>query len=167
MTLHNGRRETVGLLIWFNANQDIWRAAEDLLLAERDVANASDTSDLRFRTLAAAFYTFRTILDDLPTVLRFHTSLDTSLDGFFFADQHDQRSQVSQALVAQRTSLYVSHQYLRMMFLRKYTLLYFNDPISCSASISSASQSLLLTVPSQTGATPTTSMISSPLSNVV
>ncbi|KAH7247285.1 uncharacterized protein BKA55DRAFT_617082 [Fusarium redolens] len=165
--LYNGRRETLDLLVGFNANQDIWRAAEDLLLAEReDMTNDLNTSDIRFHTTAAAFRKFRTILDKVHNPLRFYYSLDTSLDGFYFADQHDHRPQVPQALAAQRTNLHISYQYLKVVFLRKYPSHYFNDPRT-SDPAGSIAQPLSLTVPSQTEATATTSAISTPSSSTV
>ena len=133
VTQQNGRQDSISILTGFNANQDLWRAAEDLLLAERDGdgdgdedSGATAPSDCTSRRLATAYLKFRTVLDHLPTVLRFHNSVDATLEGFFFADQLDRRPHVPQALATQRTNLHISYQYLKLFFLRKYPFL--NDP---------------------------------------
>ncbi|KAH7141605.1 hypothetical protein EDB81DRAFT_760464 [Dactylonectria macrodidyma] len=124
VTHQNGRQHNISILTGFNANQDLWRAAEDLLLAERDGdSGATATSDCTSRRLTTAYVKFCTVLDDLPTVLRFHNSVDATVEGFFFADQGDHRPHVPQALATQRTNLHISYQYLKLFFLRKYPFL--------------------------------------------
>ncbi|KAH7111984.1 hypothetical protein EDB81DRAFT_848918 [Dactylonectria macrodidyma] len=126
VTQHNGREHSISILTGFNANQDLWLAADDLLQAERDDGTA--TSNSRPRCLAA-YLRFCTVLDDLPTVLRFHNSVDATLEGFFFADEENRRLPVPQALATQRANLHISYQYLKLFFLRKYPFLCLNDPL--------------------------------------
>ncbi|KAM5375757.1 hypothetical protein ACJZ2D_005813 [Fusarium nematophilum] len=129
VTQQNGRQHNISILAGFNANQDLWRAAEDLLLASRDGdLDATATSDSASRRLATAYLKFRTVLDHLPTFLRFHNSVDATLDGFFFSDERDRRPHVPQALATQRTNLHISHQYLKLVFLRRYPPLCMNEP---------------------------------------
>ncbi|KAH6981452.1 hypothetical protein EDB80DRAFT_626068 [Ilyonectria destructans] len=134
VTQQNGRQHNISILTGFNANQDLWQAAEDLLLAERDGdSGTTATSDCTSRRLTTAYFKFCTVLDDLPTVLRFHNSVDATLEGFFFADQGNRRPHVPQALATQRTNLHISYQYLKHFFLRKYPFLCLNDPLEFPA----------------------------------
>ncbi|RSL38937.1 hypothetical protein CEP54_016381 [Fusarium duplospermum] len=126
---HDGRQQSISILTGFNANQDLWRAAENLLQAVRE-RDSVGTSDSRPATLYLKFYA---ILDDLPTALRFHDSVDITLEEFSFADQGDHQPRVPQALTIQRTNLHISHQYLKLFFLRNYSFLGLNNPLALPA----------------------------------
>ncbi|WAO94572.1 Fungal-trans domain-containing protein [Fusarium falciforme] len=128
ITKYDGRQHSIGILTGFNANQDLWKAAENLLQAVREGDSVDTaTSDSR---LATSYFRFCAILDDLPTALRFHNSVDITLEGFSFAKQGDYQPRVPQALAIQRTNLHISHQYLKLFFLRNYSFLGINNPLA-------------------------------------
>lgn len=116
----NGQKSDISILTGFNANQDLWRAAEDLSMVEREYPKSGGTADAISSHLLSAFVGFQTVLDSLPGVLRFHSSVETTVEGFFFADEQDPRRRVPQVLQTQRTNLHISFHFLKLVFLRKY-----------------------------------------------
>ncbi|KAJ3538694.1 hypothetical protein NM208_g5798 [Fusarium decemcellulare] len=121
-----GSEQQMSIMTGFNANQDLWRAAEPLLLLTADDIShiqqggshpvLSDASP-ELATLTEQYMRFITCLDDLPAMLRFHPNLGSSPHEFVFADK-SVRPEPPRAIAIQRTNLQASYQCLKMVILR-------------------------------------------------
>ncbi|KAJ4256804.1 hypothetical protein NW762_008900 [Fusarium torreyae] len=126
ISARSNHEQRVSIMTGFNANQDLWRAAEPLLLLTADeilaIQRGGSHSVLSESTpmlekLTDQYVHFSTCLDNLPPMLGFHQSLASSPDDFAFADRYA-RLESPRALAIQRTNLQASYQCLKMVILR-------------------------------------------------
>ncbi|TIA31627.1 hypothetical protein D6C78_08791 [Aureobasidium pullulans] len=114
--------QDMSMLAGFDANQDMWRAAERLLdfdLSRLVSVNGKHEEARRSQTLLDSYLSeFHACLDDLPPCLSLYTGFTPTASSFRFQAETGS-PQAPEAMAIQRTNLQVSHLCLKMLITRR------------------------------------------------